>query len=247
MNEDQKWTKRHRRTSNSFFWGFILVTLGLIFLLQNIGVLGRHVNWWAIFIFIPAFGSFAGAWAALQHSDGRFNTAVRSALGSGLIITTVAVMFLFGMDWGLWWPLMLIMPGLSLILNSFPDTTSKLGPSLTGLLGFGVWSGASVTLLGVTFLLSNLKVINLHLLFGSFQWWGIFILIPGIGALLNAFMIFQQNDGHLNIASRALLGLGLIICAVAALALFGLDWSLLAPIILIAAGIALLAGFIGRR
>ena len=40
---------------SSWIGGVILVFLGVLFLLQNIGWLARDGNWWAVFILIPAF------------------------------------------------------------------------------------------------------------------------------------------------------------------------------------------------
>ena len=116
-----------------------------------------------------------------------------------------------------------------------------------GLIGLSLWVGVSVMLLGATFLANNLDLINLHTMFGSVQWWGIFILIPGVGALLNALIVFVMSDNHLTLAVQGLFVLGLVICAVASLALLGLDWNLLGPIIVIAIGIGFLVRFMVRR
>jgi hypothetical protein len=233
-----------QRRRGGIWWGLVLVAIGAIFLLQNIGALSQHFNWWAIFILVPALSALSGAWFAFDHSK-RFDAGVRSALGGGLIILTVALMFMFNMDWGLWWPLMLIVPGLTIFMNGFPD--NRPGIAASGWIGLSLWVGASVMLLGATFLANNLNLINLHTLFGAFAWWGFFILIPGIGALINALVVFVKSDNHLSIASQGLFFLGLVICAVAALALFGLNWNLLAPIMIIAIGIGFLVSYMVRR
>jgi hypothetical protein len=226
------------------WWGLVLVAIGAIFLLQNIGAISEHFNWWAVFILVPALSALSGAWFAFERSK-RFDAAVRSALGGGLIILTVALMFMFGVDWNRWWPLMLIVPGFTIFINGFPDY--RPGPAMGGLIGFSLWAGASIMLLGATFLANNLSLINLHSLFGSFQWWGIFILIPGIGALFNALMVFIRSDNHVTLAAQGFFILGLVICAVSALVLLGLDWNLLAPIMVIAVGIGFLTSYMVRR
>lgn len=246
LNEQLDGAQRGRR-GGAAWGGVILIVLGITFLLQNLGVLGRDFNWWAIFILIPAIGSMGAAWAAFRRSGGRFNAIVRSSLSSGAIVLAVALMFLFGVNWAVWWPLMLIVPGLALLGNRFTDPESGTGRSLTALTGMGIWIGASVALLGLTFLLDNLDAINLRGLLGSFPWWGIFILIPGAGALLSAFLAYRQNDNRMNWTVQGLLVFGLVICVVAGLALLGWDWNLLTPIILIIAGLALLASFLLRR
>jgi len=233
-----------RRRRGGVWWGLILVAIGAIFLLQNIGALSQHFNWWAVFILVPALSALSGAWFAFERSK-HFDAAVRSALGGGLIILTVALMFMFGLDWSRWWPLMLIVPGFTIFINGFPDYHP--GPAMGGLIGLSLWVGVSVMLLGATFLANNLDLINLHTMFGSVQWWGIFILIPGVGALLNALIVFVMSDNHLTLAVQGLFVLGLVICAVASLALLGLDWNLLGPIIVIAIGIGFLVRFMVRR
>ena len=124
-----------RRGRGGIWWGLVLVAIGAIFLLQNIGALSQHFNWWAVFILVPALSALSGAWFAFERSR-RFDAAVRSAIGGGLIILTVALMFMFSLDWGLWWPLMLIVPGFTIFINGFPDY--RPGPALGGLIGLSL-------------------------------------------------------------------------------------------------------------
>jgi hypothetical protein len=206
-------------------------------------MLGRHFNWWALFIVIPALGSFWAAGQAMSHSGGRINAAARGSLGGGLIILTVALMFLLGLDWGLCWPLMLIVPGVAIFINGFSETSH---PDLKALAGMNWWLGAAVAGLGAAFLLNALHLIRLSTLFGAFQWWGFFILVPGVGAVVNAFWAFSGNGRRLTAAVRGLLVAAVAFTAVAVVALLGLPWNWLTPILLIASGLVLLAGA-GRR
>ncbi len=225
------------------WWGLVLVAIGGIFLLQNLGVT-QHFNWWAVFILVPALSALSGAWFAFERSR-RFDAAVRSAIGGGLTILTVALMFMFNLDWSVWWPVMLIVPGFTIFINGFPD--DRPGPAISGLIGLSLWAGAAIMLLGAAFLANNLDLVHLYTLFGTFQWWGIFILIPGIGALVNALVVFIKSGNRLVLAAQGLLILGLVICAVAVLVLLGLNWNLLAPVMLIALGIGFLVRYMVRR
>ena len=90
-------THHGRRRSGGIVWGLILITLGALFLLQQLTNFNFE-NWWALFILIPAIGSFSTAWYAYRHRE-RFSEGVRSSLASGIIILTVAVIFLLGLDW----------------------------------------------------------------------------------------------------------------------------------------------------
>jgi len=232
-------TARPARSAGAALGGLILIALGAIFLLQSLGLLGRNFNWWALFILIPAVSSFWAAWMAVSRGGGRFNAAARGSLGVGLIIFTVALMFLMSLDWGLWWPLMLIVPGIAIFINGFSDTAQ---PDFKALTHMNWWIGAAVAGLGLAFVSDGLHVISLRALFGGFQWWGLFILLPGLGAFVNAFDAFSGNGRHLSPAVRGLLVAGVALAAVAAVALLGLPWNWLTPIILIATGLVLLAG-----
>ena len=110
--------RRARRGSNSTAWvgGVILIVLGVIFLLQSMR--GFYLNnWWALFILIPAFGSFADAWNAYRQ-NGRVSRRVRGALVSGCVFLLITATFLFDWNWGLVLPVLLIIWGVTMLLNS---------------------------------------------------------------------------------------------------------------------------------
>lgn len=252
---DNRWARRSRRRQRIRRWrggrgglwgGFILVFLGVVFLFQQLGLVGRGFNWWAIFILIPALGALSTAWALYRRSK-RFDAAVRSSLGGGLVILTVALMFLFDFDWGVWWPLMLIAPGIALLLTSLPEAGRQPNQYLARWLNLAVWCSLSVIGLGAGFLLQNLDVVNFHRLFGSFQWWGIFILIPSIAALVNALVAYPSSDDQISWTSQSLLIVGAATFCIGTLALLGLGWNLLVPLLLIVLGVALLLGIFSKK
>lgn len=98
--------------------GIILIVLGGIFLLQNTGLLGTFDNWWALFILIPAIGSFASAWNLYQRAGNAWTGAVTGAVIGGFVLTSIAVAFLFGWNIGQLWPIFLIIGGLSILLGA---------------------------------------------------------------------------------------------------------------------------------
>ena len=114
--------RRAQRGSNSTAWvgGVVLILLGVIFLLQSMR--GFYLNnWWALFILIPAFGSFADAWNRYRQ-DGRLGKRVRGAFISGCVFLLITATFLFNWNWGLVLPVLLIIWGVTLLLNSLvPD------------------------------------------------------------------------------------------------------------------------------
>jgi hypothetical protein len=106
--------------SQNWIWGIVLIALGGIFLLQNMTPF-RLVNWWAIFILLPAAGSFTSAWRKYKE-DGRLGSGARSALFGGVIFSVVAAIFLFNLDLGKLWPIFIIAAGLAVMVNSLlPD------------------------------------------------------------------------------------------------------------------------------
>ena len=97
----------------------VLIGIGIIFLISN--TTNWHLdNWWALFIMIPAISNFSKAWGSYRR-HGRFNRSARGSLTGGLILTLVSSAFLFSLDWGLIWPLFLIIGGLSALMGGWFD------------------------------------------------------------------------------------------------------------------------------
>ena len=91
----------------------ILALLGVIFLLQNLGIASLD-NWWALFILIPAFWSYVAAWNNYQEA-GRLTRRVGSSLAGGLLLTIQAFVLLVNLDFGALWPVLLIVAGVILL------------------------------------------------------------------------------------------------------------------------------------
>ncbi len=105
-----------RRGENRWLGGVVLISIGLFLLLDNIFPSAFFRNWWAIFILIPAFYSFQRAWRAYQL-DGIISRKVRSNLVGGMIVGAVGFIFLFGLNLGRWWPVLLIIGGVGILLR----------------------------------------------------------------------------------------------------------------------------------
>ena len=119
---EQRREKRHQRRemrwggNGAWIGGGILVFLGVIFLAQNFGApLPR--NWWAVFILIPAFASFSSAWTFYRRSGGAMTRGVRGGVVGGCILTLLAASFFFGLDWGRFWPVILILLGAAVVVG----------------------------------------------------------------------------------------------------------------------------------
>jgi len=108
---------RRSRGRESWIVGAILIVLGVGFLMQNLT--GFYLdNWWALFILIPAFSSFRRGWQAMQATDGQFSSFARRSFIGGLVLTVVAVILLFNLDWVIFGPILLIVAGAAMLISS---------------------------------------------------------------------------------------------------------------------------------
>lgn len=98
-------------------WAFpvMLILLGGVFLLSNMGVLAL-THWWALFLWWPAINKLEKAYYHWQ-SRGRVTRRVRRHLIGAAIWGFLGVVFLLGLNWGLIWPVLLIVWGLSALLK----------------------------------------------------------------------------------------------------------------------------------
>jgi hypothetical protein len=101
--------------------GAVIVVIGGLLLANNLGYnigLERLHNWWALLLLIPAIGKFHEAWMCLRAGFAIGHSAVREPLITGMACLLVSVIFLSGISWMTWWPLFVILGGLSLLLSS---------------------------------------------------------------------------------------------------------------------------------
>jgi hypothetical protein len=98
-------------------------------------------------------------------------------------------------------------------------------------------AGLIMILVGVAFLLRTTGSFN----FPLNNWWALFILIPAVGAFDTAIRMYRNADNRLTAPAAGSLLVGLVLTFITVLFLFNLSWSLFGPIILILAGIGILA------
>lgn len=108
---DQSWS------NSGWIGGLVLILIGLYFLFGNLLGFAYVANWWAIFILIPAVFSLSRAWNSYRR-HGRLTERGRSNLIGGLLIGAVACIFLFGLSFGSWWPIFLIIVGFGALLKA---------------------------------------------------------------------------------------------------------------------------------
>jgi len=241
--------KKPKRSSDSIGFAIVLILLGFLFLAQQIGDFSFD-NWWALFILIPVLSAF-GAAARIWQGRGRFTFAVWSTFYGGLFPLLVAVMFLFNLDWGDFWPLFIVLGGFGMFVGGFPFNRpgdERIPGALLSHRPWAIFTGLAGTLLGLTFLGFNLGLIETFPFFDFENWWGIYILMAALGGLATALLLFVGRHSiflaTLNLAAAAVVAFAGIV------ALYNLDWELLNlafPILMILAGIWLIVGLRGRK
>jgi hypothetical protein len=107
-----RWPRRGGRHAG-WFAGLLLILLGVVFLLQNLGILFL-ANWWAPFLLIPAFWAFVSVWD-IYKDHGRLTREGARSLTVGILLTILTLIFLLDLDVGLFWPVLLFAGGLVLL------------------------------------------------------------------------------------------------------------------------------------
>jgi hypothetical protein len=224
-----------------------LILLGILFIVQRMGIVQIR-NWWALFILIPAFSSFAAA-VSLYRRQGYFSYGVRNSLVGGLFPLAVALLFLFDLSWAVFWPVFIILGGISILSNGVGTESgnSSTGNSLIrASRAWAIMAGLGAIVLGTGFLTQNMNIFNPETVL--FHWWGAAILFPALGGLIASILLYQDR-GRLDWAVLGNLALAVCVAVPGIVALLGLSWNLVGPILLITAGLAMILGFqnIGRQ
>jgi hypothetical protein len=215
----------------------IPMAVGLMFLLAgallSILTLVRLTNWWSLFIIFPGL-IFLGTGAILAFALGWRNASALSFAGVGLVVSAVGAMLLLGADWGMWWPLMLIVPGAAIGLLGTADIDC---PAARPWVRMHLWLGADVLILGLVFLSNNFCGNAILAAWYPFHWWGIFILVPGLGAFYNAANAVRSGYDGRHLVVRSLAAFGLAACAVTLATFLNAGWALQVAAGLASAGI----------
>jgi hypothetical protein len=113
---EERRAARAARPGGAWMGGAILIAVGVLLMLQNLGAT-VFKNWWALFILIPAVGALGNAWRAYQEA-GYLNGQARGSLIGGIVLAMVTAVFLFELNWGILGPVILILAGAGLLINA---------------------------------------------------------------------------------------------------------------------------------
>lgn len=95
--------------------------------------------------------------------------------------------------------------------------------------------GIALIVIGGLFLLDTLNIVPIHF----YNWWAIFIMVPGINFLITAFQRYQQDREFSEPVHRAGFR-GALLILVALTFFLNFDWGIMFSIFLIGAGLYLL-------
>lgn len=91
----------------------VLIVIGVVFLLGNFGF-HLPAHWWAILLLIPAVGLLVAAIRFYRVDNTFSGRAMGPAIG-GVVLLAMALAIFFGLNWGPFWPIVLIVVGLAII------------------------------------------------------------------------------------------------------------------------------------
>ncbi len=120
LRAQERAQRRAGRDSGGWIIGLVFVVAGGLLLLGNFTSITLN-NWWALFILLPAAGSFAGAWRTWVNGEGGNPAAAIGPFIAGLFFLALTVVFLFNLslNWNLVLPLALILIGASALVGAF--------------------------------------------------------------------------------------------------------------------------------
>ena len=121
MGEHDKTNNQNRKQSSSLWIGLIFIFGGVAVLLNQLGLLPFELNWWALFIMMPAAGFLNRAYYRFRSNDNLFSTDVAFTALIGLFLVALSLSLLVGaawnINWSLFWPFIIILIGLGMIFG----------------------------------------------------------------------------------------------------------------------------------
>ena len=101
--------------------GLVFIIGGAVILLDQLDILPFGLNWWALLILFPAFGTLSGAYIRYRSTKDLFEMGVMIPALVGLFMLLLCVSLLFGdaidLNLRVYWPIILIVLGLGLIIG----------------------------------------------------------------------------------------------------------------------------------
>ena len=120
MEENKSISSGTNQPSNIWI-GLVFIFGGAVVLLNQLNVLPFELNWWALFILLPAFGALTSAYNRYRSTNDLLEMGVMIPALVGLFMLLLSVSLLVGnainLNLRVYWPLILIVLGLGLIIG----------------------------------------------------------------------------------------------------------------------------------
>ena len=121
MEDQNKSSNKLGNRSPNLWIGLIFVFGGIAVLLNQLGLLPFELNWWALFIMMPAAGFLSGAYNRFRANENLLSMEVTFPALIGLFLVALSISLLLGgawdINWGLLWPFIIILIGLGMIFG----------------------------------------------------------------------------------------------------------------------------------
>jgi hypothetical protein len=121
MEEPQTSNETNKRGYSSLWIGLIFIFGGVAVLLNQLGLLPFELNWWALFIMMPAAGFLSGGYNRFRANGNLFTMDAAFPALIGLFLAALSISLLVGaawdINWNLLWPVIIILIGLGMIFG----------------------------------------------------------------------------------------------------------------------------------
>jgi hypothetical protein len=118
-NNPQKTNQFNLGRVTQIIVGLAMLSMGVIFLLNETGLIDPPANWWAIYLLFPVAGFLTAGYYMYVNNGRRLSVEVLILGLLALIMAVLSVSLLLGLylpiDWGAIWPLVIIVIGLSML------------------------------------------------------------------------------------------------------------------------------------
>jgi len=119
--EENKSISRGTNQPSHIWIGLVFIVGGAIVLLHQLDILPFELNWWALFILFPAFGTLTRAVNRYRSTNDVFEMGVMIPALVGLFMLFLFVSLFAGdatnLNLRVYWPIILIVLGLGLIIG----------------------------------------------------------------------------------------------------------------------------------
>ena len=107
---------------NTTIWiGLVFIFGGAVVLLNQLNILPFELNWWALLILFPAFGTLTSAYNRYRSTNDLFEMGVMIPALVGLFMLLLLVSLFAGdavnLNLRVYWPILLVVLGLGLIIG----------------------------------------------------------------------------------------------------------------------------------